>query len=253
MDPTLILHVGNSRMKWGLRGPRGWLAQGVLPNADIGTLALRDWQNLQRPVRAIGVNAAGEAARVRVESQVARWRVAVEWLHAQDAGAGVVNRYRPAEQLGADRWALLAAARQRAVASELFPAPCVAVNAGTVVTVDALDAAGAFRGGLVLPGPRLMLQAMAERTAALRIPPGRVHDFPTNTPDALASGAVKAVCGAVEQMRAQLRREDVVVKCYLTGGAAHEIAPHLTGPLEVVDNLVLEGVLVLALSGPDAK
>jgi type III pantothenate kinase len=129
----------------------------------------------------------------------------------------------------------------------------VAVNAGTVVTVDALDATGAFRGGLILPGPRLMLQAIAERTSAFRIPPGRVHDFPTNTPDALASGAVQAVCGAIEQMRIQLRREDVVVKCYLTGGAAHEIAPHLTGPLEVVDNLVLEGVLVLAASGPDAK
>ena len=27
---------------------------------------------------------------------------------------------------------------------------------------------------------------------------------------------------------------------------AHEIAPHLTGPVAVVDNLVLEGVLILA-------
>jgi type III pantothenate kinase len=120
------------------------------------------------------------------------------------------------------------------------------VNAGTVVTVDALDADGVFRGGLILPGPRLMLQAMAERTAALKVPPGHVRDFPANVADSLATGAVQAVCGAIEQMRAQLRQVDVVVKCYLTGGAAHEIAPHLTGPLEVVDNLVLEGVLVLA-------
>lgn len=157
-----------------------------------------------------------------------------------------MSRYRPAAQLGADRWALLVAARRRAVGSELVPAPCVVVNAGTVVTVDALDAQGVLRGGLILPGPRLMLQAMAERTAALRIAPGRVDDFPTNTPDALATGAVQAVCGAIEQVRAQLRREDTVVKCYLTGGAAHDVAPHLTGPLEVVDNLVLEGVLVLA-------
>ena len=246
MDPTLILHVGNSRMKWGLHGPRGWLAQGALPNAEIGTLSLRDWQNLSRPARAVGVNAAGEAARVRVESQLARWRLTMEWLAAQEAGAGIVNRYRPAAQLGADRWALLVAARKRAVASELFPPPCVVVNAGTVVTVDALDAEGVFRGGLILPGPRLMLQAMAERTMALKVPPGRFHDFPTTTSDALASGAVQAVCGAIEQMRGSQRREDVVVKCYLTGGAAHEIAPHLTGPLEVVDNLVLEGVLVLA-------
>jgi pantothenate kinase type III len=84
MDPTLILHVGNSRMKWGLYGPRGWLAQGVIPNSEIGTLALRDWQNLARPARAIGVNASGEAARVRVESQLARWRVAIHWLVAPD-------------------------------------------------------------------------------------------------------------------------------------------------------------------------
>jgi type III pantothenate kinase len=132
------------------------------------------------------------------------------------------------------------------VGSELFPSPCVVVYAGTVVTVDALDADGAFRGGLVLPGPRLMLQAIAERATALKVAPGRFHDFPTTTPDALASGAIQAVCGAIEQMRTQLRRDDVVVKCYLTGGAAHEIAAHLTGPLEVVDNLVLEGVLVLA-------
>ena len=246
MAPTLILHVGNSRMKWGLYGPRGWLAQGVTPNAEIGTLSLRDWQNLTRPARAVGVNASGEAVRVRVESQLARWRLAITWLAAPDEGAGVINRYRPAAQLGPDRWALLIAARRRAVGSELFPPPCVVVNAGTVVTVDALDADGVFRGGLILPGPRLMLDAIAERTAALKIAPGRFHDFPTNTADALATGALQAVCGAIEQMRAQLRRVDVVVKVYLTGGAAHEIAPHLTGPLEVVDNLVLEGALVLA-------
>jgi hypothetical protein len=34
--------------------------------------------------------------------------------------------------------------------------------------------------------------------------------------------------------------------CFLAGGAAADLAPHLTAPLELVDNLVLEGVLVLA-------
>ena len=214
MDSTLILHVGNSRMKWGLRGPRGWLAQGVLPNAEIGTLSLRDWQNLQRPVRAIGVNAAGEAARVRVESQVARWRVPIEWLVAQDAGAGVVNRYRPAAQLGADRWALLVAARQRAVASELFPSPCVAVNAGTVVTVDALDADGRVPRR---PHPAGSApHAAGDRRAHGRAPdPARaLPRLPDDHADALASGVVQAVCGAIEQMRvavaARGRRREVL-------------------------------------------
>jgi type III pantothenate kinase len=246
MAPTLVLHVGNSRMKWGVFGPRGWLAQGVIANAEIGTLSLRDWQNLPRPSRAVGANASGEAARVRVESQVARWRVNVEWLVAPEAGGGVVNCYRPAAQLGADRWALLVAARRRAKGGELFPPPCVVVNAGTVVTVDALDADGVFRGGYILAGPRLMQRAIAERNAGMKSPPGHFHAYPANLADGLATGTVQGVCGAIELMRAELGSVGVVVKCYLTGGAAHEIAPHLTGPVEVVDNLVLEGVLALA-------
>jgi type III pantothenate kinase len=132
------------------------------------------------------------------------------------------------------------------LASGPYPAPCVAVKAGTVVTIDALDADGVFHGGLIVPGPRLMLQAITERTAALREAPGQFHDFPTTTPDALMSGAIQAVCGAIEQMRVRLRRDETMVRVYLTGGGAQEIAPRLLGPLEVVDNLVLEGVLALA-------
>ena len=67
MSNILVIDIGNSRMKWGLTGPHGWSALGVTPNSDIGTLALRDWHNLARPFRVVGVNVAGEAARVRVE------------------------------------------------------------------------------------------------------------------------------------------------------------------------------------------
>ena len=40
------------------------------------------------------------------------------------------------------------------------------VTARTAVCVDALDGDGIFRGGLILPGPNLMLQALAARAAA---------------------------------------------------------------------------------------
>lgn len=242
----LVLDCGNSRLKWGLAGPHGWVSQGNIPNQEIGTLALRDWQNLPRPRRVVGVNVAGEAARVRVEAQLVRWRTPPQWLIAQEEAGGVYNRYALPSQLGADRWASLVAARQR-VANELFPSSCVVVNAGTAVTVDALDEAGVFRGGIVLPGLHMMLQALAANTAALKVPPGHFHDFPINTADALASGAMQAVCGAIEQMRRRLADDGPVPRAYLAGGAAADVAPHLTAPVEVVDNLVLEGVLALAL------
>jgi type III pantothenate kinase len=242
----LVLDSGNSRLKWGLHGSRAWIAQGIVPNQELAKLAVRDWQNLQRPARVVGVNVAGEAARVRVEGQIARWRIPVEWLCASREAAGVVNGYAKPSQLGADRWASLVAARRRSVEGGASPSPSVVVSAGTAVTVDALDGDGIFRGGLILPGLQLMLQSLADRTAGLKVAPGRFADWATNTPDALYSGAMHAICGAIELMRMKLYRDDVAVKCYLTGGAAHEVATHLAGPVEVVDNLVLEGVLALA-------
>lgn len=246
MSQTLVLDLGNSRMKWGLHGPRGWLNVGVIPNTEIGTLALRDWQNLPRPVRVVGVNVAGEAARVRVEAQIARWRLAPHWLTSTASAGGVLNGYKVPGQLGADRWASLVAARQRTMDLAVPPPPVIVVNAGTAVTIDALDADGRFLGGLIVPGLRLMLRALAENTSALKMPPGEFKPFPDNTPDALYSGVVQAVTGAIEQMRACLQQGGEVAHCFLAGGAAQEIAPHLTGAVEVVDNLVLEGVLALA-------
>ena len=241
----LLLDSGHSRLAWGLANDHGWVAQGAVRNQDIGTLALREWQNLSRPERVIGVNVAGEATRVRVEAQLLRWRTMPDWLIATEYAAGVSNHYALPSQLGADRWAAMVAARQRVVA-ELFPSPCVVVTARTAVCVDALDGDGIFRGGLILPGPNLMLQALAANTPHLKMPPGRYHDFPVTNADAMFSGVMQSICGAVEQMRARLAAADSPTRCFLSGGAALDIAPHLTAPVDVVDNLVLEGVLALA-------
>lgn len=242
----LALDCGYSRLAWGLADEERWVAEGTVANQEIGTLALRDWQNLPRPERVVGVNVAGEAARVRVEAQLVRWRIVPEWLIAREEAAGVYNRYARPSQLGPDRWAALVAARQR-VAAELFPPACIVVNAGTALTADALDASGVFRGGIIMPGLSMMLQALAANTASLKVPPGHYQDFPINTADALYSGAMQGLCGAIEQMRSRLGGEEAKPRVILSGGAAAEIAPHLNEPVEVVDNLVLEGVLALAI------
>ena len=164
----------------------------MIANADIGSArACATGRTCRRRSRVVGVNVAGEAARVRLEAQLARWRIAPEWLTAGAAACGVQNRYARPAQLGADRWASLCAARRRSLADDLFPPACVVVNAGTAVTVDALDADGVFRGGLILPGLRLMLRALAENTAALKVAPGEMRPFPDNTADALYSGAMQ--------------------------------------------------------------
>jgi len=246
MSGVLVLDVGNSRTKWGLHSGRGWTTLGATPNNEIGTLALREWQNLPRPLRVVGVNVAGEPARLRLEAQTARWRVSPEWLTPTAAACGVVNSYELPSQLGADRWAALVAARARVLAAPSGPQPIVVVNAGTAVTIDALDADGTFRGGVILPGFRLMLRALADHTAGLKAAPGSFQEFPTNTGDALYSGAIQAITGAVAEMRRRIARNGAEVRCLFSGGASEEISPHVAAPVETAEHLVLEGVLALA-------
>jgi type III pantothenate kinase len=122
------------------------------------------------------------------------------------------------------------------------------VNAGTAVTVDALAADGVFLGGMILAGKDLMRRALARGTARLRPRSGRFAYFPANTEDAIESGAANAIAGAVERMlrfmdQAGLDRPLTIV----SGGAAQLLAPLLSATVEVVDNLVLEGLVRIAL------
>jgi len=99
----------------------------------------------------------------------------------------------------------------------------------------------------MMPGLHAMLKTLADAMPQARTGGGRVKEFPVNDADAAATGVVRAVCGAVAETRARLAAADgAPVRVYVAGGAAREIAPHLVAPVEVVDNLVLDGVLALA-------
>jgi type III pantothenate kinase len=118
---------------------------------------------------------------------------------------------------------------------------------GTAVTVDALDAAGRFIGGLILPGHGIMLKALEAGTAGLRVPTGEVRDFPTNTSDALTSGGTYAIAGAIERMHRKLQlRCGAAPRCLLTGGAGWKVAPALQLDYELVDTLIFDGLLTIA-------
>ena len=173
MKATVVLAIdaGNTRIKWGVHDGRAWTITGVLPTAESGRVG-DGWASLARIDRAVACNVAGADVERNLVAACARHRISLAMATSRAEQLGVVNGYRDPAQLGADRWAALVAAWRRSTAVDLFPPACVVVNAGTAVTVDALDSDGVFRGGLILPGMRLMLQALAENTAGLRVAPG---------------------------------------------------------------------------------
>lgn len=245
----LALDIGNTRLKWALydHGHAGarLLQQGAVFLEAIDSLADGDWKVLTAPEAMLGCVVAGDAVRRRVEEQMEIWDLEPRWVVPGAHDAGVVNGYDHPHRLGADRWAALVGARQRALAGG-SARPALVVMVGTAVTVDALDTAGRFLGGLILPGFGLMLKALEMGTAGLRVPTGEVVDFPTNTSDALMSGGANAIAGAIERQHRKLAAHAGAEPLLLmAGGAAPKLAPTLHLPVQVVDTLLFEGLLAL--------
>jgi type III pantothenate kinase len=236
----LAIDAGNTRIKWGLWQDRGFVAQGSVLTARAAALA-DALHMLPRPQRAIGSSVAGEGAKAQVEQALAPWGVGVRWIRSQPSECGVTSGYVEPGQLGSDRWAALVGAHARRDGA------CVVANIGTAVTVDALTADGRFLGGLILPGPDLMAQSLAQGTAGLPQQPGRFEVFPTGTANAIHTGALQAVCGAIERMEQSMTAAGHgQPHVLLSGGGAHLVAPLLRRPPALAPSLVLEGLIEIA-------
>ncbi len=246
----LAIDVGNTRLKWALyQSPQrdaALLAQGAEFLENIDKLAEGAWAHLPPPDHMLGCIVAGDPIKRRVQEQMDIWDASPQWVVSTTTEAGLTNGYDHPSRLGADRWVAMIGAWHRSLAQG--PArPVVVVMVGTAVTVEAIDASGKFLGGLILPGHGIMLRALESGTAGLHVPTGEVREFPTNTSDALTSGGTYAIAGAVERMVQHVRTHcGTEPRCIMTGGAGWKMAPSMSVPFELAENLIFDGLLEMA-------
>ena len=255
----LAIDIGNTRLKWAqyetARPGARLLAHGAEFLDNIDKLADGVWAELQAPTSMLGCVVAGEAVKRRTEEQLELWDIDPQWVVASADEAGLHNDYDYPSRLGADRWVAMIGAWHRMLAQDHpQPRPVVVAMVGTAVTIEAIDARGHFLGGLILPGHGIMLRALESGTAGLHVPTGEVRDFPTNTSDALTSGGTFAIAGAMERMVNNLRAHcGAEPRCFMTGGAGWKMAPSLSVPFELVDNLIFDGLLRMAQARHQAR
>jgi type III pantothenate kinase len=231
----LLIDAGNSCIKWGYAQDSEWLRQGVAGHT-VDTLQ-QTFASLPPPHRILVSNVAGEQAAQRVRIACSAWASHVEFISAQAEQCGVRNSYEQPAQLGSDRWAALIAAWHHKHAA------CLVVNCGTATTVDALSGTGVFLGGLILPGVDMMRYSLATDTAQLEETSGAWREFPRNTADAIITGTIQATAGAIRRQYELLGVSGA--HCLLGGGAADGVQSHLDLPIWRMDNLVLQGLLII--------
>ncbi len=247
----LLIDAGNTRIKWATQEHDDetghWSASGSVPHAGLATLA-QQWQafKLQHILisNVAGERIAAQLTELCAQLQTGSETLRLQWFQSKAQCAGVHNGYRHPAQLGSDRFASLIGARYLFAQQALLVVTC-----GTATTIDALDAAGNFAGGMILPGLATMAASLAVNTAQLPA----VSDvqfarlFADNTHDAIVSGCISAQVGAIS--RALAHCEGPTVRCILSGGAAAYIAPHLPFSCTLQENLVLTGLAVSARAG----
>lgn len=257
---TLLVDIGNTALKWALSGPHGSggvpLSVHTRTHRDDDAWAeqlAREWSALPRGSRALGCTVAAPSLRERVDAIAADCGLTLRWLFAAPRYVGdfvLDNGYRTPSQLGTDRWHGLLGACARRPRSSL-----VLVAAGTATTADCvlydpLAGTARFVGGCIAPGARMMLDALAQRTAGLPLARGRAVDFPDHTDDAIATGVLAAQVGTARRMIDSLaQRLGTLPAVMVSGGDAERVASGLraAGVDAVIEhNLVLAGLALRA-------
>ena len=148
--------------------------------------------------------------------------------------------YPKPDTIGPDRLANAIAARHH------FGAPVVVLDFGTAVTLDVVNRAGNYAGGIIAPGLAAMTDYLHEKTALL--PRIKIREIKTSigksTEEAMLVGAVHGYRGLVRELIIELKRELKVKRLPVvaTGGYAKLMASKLPEISAVEPNLTLEGL-----------
>jgi type III pantothenate kinase len=240
----LLADVGNSRVKWVTYEEGALRTRGQARHDDENWVewATRHWGNLPRPARVSIVSVAGAEARATLADWVRRtWSTEVEFAVTTAAACGVRNAYAEPERMGADRWVAMIAAR-----ALLGPKTCYVVDCGTALTVDALAADGQHRGGVIVPGMRLMREALYRETRQIPLETGEARLFGQSTRDGVWGGALYAVASAIDGIIDRMSAEHGPGARLLTGGDAETVLPCLRGEYRWEPDLIFQGLRVMA-------
>ncbi len=236
---VLVFDSGNTFVKWGLHNGN-WVLKEKTCHSQF--LEMDDiFYNLPVPDIIVISHVSSEAIRNKLRMLISIWSVKSYWILAQSFQCGVTNDYSEPSQLGCDRWAALIAARQ------LQKDSCIVVNVGTAMTVDALSASGHFLGGIIIPGFYAMLNGLRAETQLTCSFPADYHSFPRNTNDAIHSGIIQGLLGAIERMHRLISQHNSSIgNCIISGGGAYQLISYLKIPFTHIENLVMDGLVIIA-------
>lgn len=241
----LLVDIGNTRLKWqaieqGLVIKRGHLLHGGI---DLNALGDRLWKNLRKPKQILIANVAGSVIQAALATWFKQhWNMSAHFVRSEVCQFGICNAYEQPHTLGVDRWVAMIGCRQ------LQQVNSVIIDCGTAVTVDALRSDGQHLGGVILPGLRLMQEALYKKTSQINDRDlGDVVFLGRNTHDCIWGGTVHAIAASLDRFSAYMAEHMANTHpgetiAFLTGGNAELLHPYLEREYQLEPDLIFYGL-----------
>jgi type III pantothenate kinase len=238
----LELDVGNTRAKWRLLGEDpSWCVRGVCTVPDLQGLELGEVDLVQVRVSSVRSRDFNRELGKRLLLALG---VRPQFACASAECLGVMNVYAEPEKLGVDRWLAMVAAFDK------IRGACLIVDAGSAITLDAIDDRGQHLGGYIVPGLAMQARSLLAGTDILAPEELRFGGLAlgVSTQAAIENGILSMVIAWILSAKRRATNNPVL---FVTGGDASVLSAALKCQgmaHECAPELVLDGLALALLS-----
>lgn len=245
----LAVDIGNTNAAFGLIKGSKIIRTFNIPTNTYTSKELktktggRFWKNRTVPFisDAVICSVVPEATR-RLKQDLSALTGRKPYIIGKDIKVPIKNLYRKPRQVGQDRLVNAYAA------ANLYGVPLIAIDFGTAVTFDIISAKKEYLGGMILPGLKISLEALNQRTALLpKIKLEEPESFiGKDTKNSMLSGIVYGFGSLTDELIMRIRR--VIGRnaiAIATGGNTKLISKFCRRIDEIDTNLTLKGLNML--------
>jgi len=250
----LLIDVGNTRLKWAIAPSKsdafsGFIDQGFSANDSLNQFSQFDQISKNQTIEKIicsSVTSEDKTLTLKKHCQTIMPQAAWFQINGTSAIEHLGSQYDQAQQLGADRRAMVLGAQQ------MFPGKHIMViSTGTATTIDFITPTHHL-GGWIFPGMALMINSLNLNTAQL---PNVSTDgkssslkIGTNTNDGIYQGILASHIGAIKMAQEYVKNQKMTLDLMIvTGGNAKKLIGYLkdssSWTIHHDEQLVLKGLL----------
>ncbi len=217
----IFLDIGNSAVKW--RTPESNVYSKSVDKFLLNTLPQAD------------IAWVSAVANLYIAEDLETHFDEVHLVHTQNKFNNLKISYDDSSSLGSDRFFAMIGAMEH------FPKkPLLVIDIGSAMTFDVINEDGFHQGGLIMPGLKVLRKSFTMfETNDLST---NVYGLVSNTTDAWKSGTQSMIFSSINDQIEKFNdmfSDGIVTIC---GGLVNEIKNELPEPIQIFDNLVLDGL-----------